>query len=367
MLQHDLLDAYTRQLPALRGLGPAMQAHLERELHRGGVHVHAVGHRVKSLPSLAGKLAHPGRTYHRLDEITDLVGIRVVTYFADEIESVAQMVERTLRVDWARSGDKSRGHAPTQFGYQSVHYVCAPPEEVVARRPEWDVAFEVQIRTILQHTWAEIEHDIGYKSPDAVPSRVRRRFSRLAGLLEIADDEFVALRREMEAYAASLRRPEILAEAGIGLDAESLRLLVASAPVEALDRALAAHLDCPLADTEFYPDYLLTALRAVGLDRPAQVAEAAEALVPTVGTLAAGYYRFADEALEFHRARIERVERGYGLLLLAHAQVLARNALDLHRVEQIRALYQRLDGLDATEALRVAQVFVRVFADARGP
>jgi len=55
---------------------------------------------------------------------------------------------------------------------------------------------EIQVRTILQHAWAEIEHDLVYKSPADIPFRVRRRFASLAGLLEIADREFESLRQD---------------------------------------------------------------------------------------------------------------------------------------------------------------------------
>jgi putative GTP pyrophosphokinase len=52
---------------------------------------------------------------------------------------------------------------------------------------------EVQVRTILQHAWAEIEHDIQYKSLRTIPTEIRRRFVALAGMLEIADREFQAI------------------------------------------------------------------------------------------------------------------------------------------------------------------------------
>lgn len=66
-----------------------------------------------------------------------------------------------------------------------------------------DLKCEIQIRSILQHAWAEIEHDIGYKNEIAIPKQMRRKFSRIAGLLEIADQEFVQIRSELEDYRKS--------------------------------------------------------------------------------------------------------------------------------------------------------------------
>ena len=63
---------------------------------------------------------------------------------------------------------------------------------------------EIQIRSILQHAWAEIEHDLGYKSKHAIPLPIRRRFSRLSGLLELADQEFDGLRSNLRAYSEEI-------------------------------------------------------------------------------------------------------------------------------------------------------------------
>src|SRR5207249_2570243 len=68
-----------------------------------------------------------------------------------------------------------------------------------------ELVAEIQVRTIMQHAWAEIEHDIQYKAVETIPSRIRRRFMDLAGLLEIADREFQAIADEDEALRAEAR------------------------------------------------------------------------------------------------------------------------------------------------------------------
>src|SRR5258708_31765367 len=86
-----------------------------------------------------------------------------------------------------------------KFCYQSVHY----PVKLRANRtalPEYarfsGLVAEVQIRTVLQHAWAEIEHDIQYHSAEAIPAAIRRRVMSLAGILAIADREFQAIQNE---------------------------------------------------------------------------------------------------------------------------------------------------------------------------
>jgi putative GTP pyrophosphokinase len=96
-----------------------------------------------------------------------------------------------------------------RFGYQSVHYIVRLKADRTAlpeyRRFEGLVG-EIQVRTILQHAWAEIEHDIQYKSIEASPTGIRRRFGALAGLLELADREFQSIQQEDAKLRAAARR-----------------------------------------------------------------------------------------------------------------------------------------------------------------
>ncbi|MEZ4409303.1 MAG: hypothetical protein R3A52_22960 [Polyangiales bacterium] len=358
MLRHPLVDAYLERLADYEALGRAMHARVEAALQRAGVSAHAVSYRVKSPESLAGKLARPDKTYRRLDDITDLVGVRVITFFDDAVEAVARVIEAELHVDLDRSVDKRLHHDPSLFGYRSLHYVCHAPDD--AARALGPVAFEVQIRTILQHAWAEIEHDLGYKTADEVPLPVRRRFSRLAGLLEIADQEFVELRRFMEGYARDLRRDSV--DDVYGLDAVSLRSLLEREEVSRLDRALSDALGLPVSEAAYFPEYVLRALRAASVDRPSRVLTAAEEFAPRLPEFTARYFQFTSEAFGFGHERLVRVERGYAAALMAHWRALGDADLAMQRATRMESFYQRLDYPDdEAEARRVARVFARVF------
>jgi putative GTP pyrophosphokinase len=99
------------------------------------------------------------------------------------------------------------------------------------------VKFEIQIRSILQHTWAEIEHDIGYKAKIEVPKQIRRKFSRLAGLLELADDQFVQIRDDLANYERIIQESIITEPENIGIDAVSIYEYANNSPtVGALDK-----------------------------------------------------------------------------------------------------------------------------------
>lgn len=365
MLKQALLEEYRGRQSSLEAMGRALQAHLVALLERQGLQVQ-VTWRVKSLPSLARKLARPDRTYQRLEDVTDLVGLRIITYFEDTIERAARLVEERFRVDIDRSVDKRMLQEPNSFGYRSLHYVCHPPMELLAEHPEWKWPFEIQIRTILQHAWAEIEHDLGYRNPESVPLPVRRRFSRLAGLLEIADQEFVELRRTMEAYAREVRRPAGLTSDSLELDTVSLGSLAGSPQVADLDSALARSLGRPLETALFYPDYVIRMLQAVELNRPAHVLERLQAFAPRMLEFAERYFRFTQQTWGFSGQDLDSVKGGYSLILFAHWQALCQAELELHRVERMRLFYQRLDyPRNEQEARRVARLFVQSFSDWR--
>ncbi|MCU4334663.1 hypothetical protein KTG74_14805 [Acinetobacter pittii] len=106
------------------------------------------------------------------------------------------------------SVNKSEKLGEEKVGYRSVHFVCDVGQDR-EKLPEFSaykgLCFEIQIRTALEHAWAEIEHDRGYKLGGKLPSHLNRRFKLLSGLLESADLEFNRLTEEIEEYANGLK------------------------------------------------------------------------------------------------------------------------------------------------------------------
>lgn len=113
--------------------------------------------------------------------------------------------------------------------------------------------FEVQIRTALQHVWSAIEHDIGYKGPVKLPAEFQRQFSRLAGMLELADDEFSRLRTVMASYRRSV---QTLVASGklseVSLSTDSFRSYLELRPFDRLNRRIAA-----VNQAEIFPSSLM--------------------------------------------------------------------------------------------------------------
>lgn len=354
----DILEAHATAAEALAGWGRALTADIERWLV--GLKVHSVGFRVKSTDSLRGKLARPDKNYRELWDVTDLLGVRVILYFEDEVERAADLLESRLELSLEHSIDKRRRADASSFGYRSVHYVGRVDARTAAALglPS-GACCEVQVRTMLEHAWAEIEHDLGYKSREAVPIVAKRRLNRLAGLLELCDQEFVAIRDDLARYADAL--PRRVREAGdeVALDRLSLDALIDCEAVRAFDGSVARTLGKALGEAAFFPEYLLRMLTLAGFRSLGEVLDVVAAREADALALVAPYFDFARSVWSFSLDATPRIDRGYSLLFLVHAHLLAAEPLRVNKVERLAALYRELDyPRDERMAQRVAGLLV---------
>ncbi|MCU1769697.1 GTP pyrophosphokinase family protein [Pseudomonas protegens] len=201
---------------------------IKRLLSSKKIDVHSISSRCKNRSSFEKKVNKKSH-YKDLPDITDLAGIRIITHYSDDVDMIAKIIEKEFDIDRGNSIDKRIILDPDRFGYLSLHYVAAlkSTRSKLQEYSEYEgLKVEIQIRSILQHTWAEIEHDIGYKNEIEVPGPIKRKFSRLAGLLELADQEFISIRKEIERYSKTLDKQMIASVKNIGLDSLSYEKFV---------------------------------------------------------------------------------------------------------------------------------------------
>lgn len=198
---------------------------LKELLDQEKISYHSIENRVKEKNSLSRKIDGKNK-YQNLNEITDIVGCRIISYFEIDVEKIVALLTKEFKIDEVNSIDKKKILDPDRFGYLSYHIICSINDERAQLREYKnykDLKFEIQVRTILQHAWAQIEHDIGYKSNIAVPREFRRKFSRIASILEIADDEFSRLKLDIHNYVENISKQGF---ENIDINAESLKLFI---------------------------------------------------------------------------------------------------------------------------------------------
>ena len=240
----DLLAQYKALLPVYNKMAEMVPVKLNEFFTEAGIIVASVEQRVKTEESLTGKLKLKGGKYHDIFDITDLVGIRVITFYIDDVDKVASVLERLFNIDWENSIDKRKAHEIDSFGYLSLHYICSIPEYFYSdpEHPEFNkIRFEVQMRTVLQHAWANMNHDTGYKSGVEIPKVYMRNMSRLAGMLELVDDEFSRIRRELADYRRQVQK--LVASGNLDdvlLDGDSFKSFLTVRPFDRLCKKIAS-------------------------------------------------------------------------------------------------------------------------------
>ncbi|MGI8488948.1 hypothetical protein QWJ20_10455 [Pectobacterium sp. S5] len=215
----------------LKEMGVSINALLNTLVRKNNIDTHSISHRVKNHSSLENKIQKK-KKYKNLKDITDILGFRIITFYSSDIDDLEDLIKKEFIIDEENSIDKRKAIEPDRFGYMSLHYIVSLRRER-SSLPEYsdfsDYKFEIQIRTILQHCWAEIEHKLGYKSNNSMPDEIRRLFSILSGNLELVDREFLNIKRKIYEYDETVRSEVINSRVGdILLNEMSLVALIDS-------------------------------------------------------------------------------------------------------------------------------------------
>lgn len=254
-----ILDEYREKRPLFEKLQAVVDGEIRRIVADNHLYVTAMESRIKKEKSLAGKLELKGHKYATLSDITDILGCRIITFYTEEVDKIAALIEKNFEVDWENSVDKRRLLDLDRFGYMSLHYICRLPLERCEDPEMHEYRFEVQMRTALQHVWATINHDLGYKTDIEIPREHLRNMNRIAGMLELADEQFSRIRMEITDYR---RQVQALVADGdfdrVPLDGDTFRSYLELNPFHKLADRIAS-----INQAEIYRDNLMPYLQVL--------------------------------------------------------------------------------------------------------
>ncbi|MCZ9290046.1 GTP pyrophosphokinase [Corynebacterium evansiae] len=188
------LQDYDTWIQAHPTVAADLEAHIIDVLDDAGLTFDRVSVRIKDRTSFARKLANEAYPdYDSFTDAHDVIGVRVITFHSSEIPQLKDALSGLFTV--VRVIDKAAETAREgRFGYASQHLIVSAKDEPWAAEDGASPKYiEIQLRTVLQHAWAEFEHDVRYKNqqhPETSSPEVQRAFTLAAGLIELADEQF---------------------------------------------------------------------------------------------------------------------------------------------------------------------------------
>lgn len=165
---------------------PVLRTILEKQ----NVSLFNIEGRVKSSDSLRTKLTRK-KYLNPMEEIEDFCGIRIICYYESDIDKIEAILRTEYEV--TSGSDKQKEIEADRFGYSSRHLICRIKKEWlnVPNYRDFDgLKMEIQVRTMLMHTWAAISHKLLYKRETDAPREIMRSLSKLSALIELADEKF---------------------------------------------------------------------------------------------------------------------------------------------------------------------------------
>ncbi|MFM5315060.1 GTP pyrophosphokinase [Aeromonas sp. 102P] len=197
-----LHDSYININPKANRLRDALVSELGHLLIQSGITLGVpIEARVKEWPSISEKITRKSLSLKNIIELDDLVGIRLILLFRQDLEKIDALLKESLSIQSAE--DTSHRLAEAQFGYQSRHYIVQIPDtwkKIPSFMDLGEIRVELQVRTLAQHIWAAVSHKLQYKHEASVPLPLRRSIYRASALLETVDLEFDRLLQDRTTY-----------------------------------------------------------------------------------------------------------------------------------------------------------------------
>ena len=203
----SLREQYDQNIPIYKAFCDYFKKECNFLLSEANIPYYELSFRIKTWDSILEKIERHQLHPKRIDEIHDTIGFRIITLFKRDVNIVCDIITRELQVLYY--DDKAKTKSDDVFGYLSVHYEVALPDEWL-KAPSVaifkNIQTELQVRTFSQHVWAASSHLLQYKIESSVPAVMRRNIYRLAAVLEIVDNELENIRNFRDNYQLEVKK-----------------------------------------------------------------------------------------------------------------------------------------------------------------
>jgi ppGpp synthetase/RelA/SpoT-type nucleotidyltranferase len=194
-INNQIISEYESKADIYNEFSKKLRSILEEELKKKKIDFDQCKERPKKeVYSLREKLHRKADKYKKLDDITDLSGARIVIYYISDIQKIGKLIPNEFDVIEEQCNLSSDRNGIDNFGYEDNHYVVTLKKDskVANENPAFaNIKAEIQVRTILQHAWDSISHNLIYKKENEVPTNLQRDFNAISAGLVIFDKAFI--------------------------------------------------------------------------------------------------------------------------------------------------------------------------------
>lgn len=193
----QIAEKWKHDEPNLRSLGEKVVSFLQDALYQKEMHPE-VSFRTKEIQSIIKKIKRKSQQKeYTYDDLRDKLGVRVICPFLSDLEVVDEIIKSSFII---QKVEKKRENIDfNRLDYQSNHYDVSINSKYIKFDDDAFV-FEIQVRTLNQHAWANSAHILYYKQNIELPDEMKHRIYRLLSLYELADEEFSKVNEYLKAH-----------------------------------------------------------------------------------------------------------------------------------------------------------------------
>ncbi|MBF0435770.1 MAG: RelA/SpoT domain-containing protein [Magnetococcales bacterium] len=190
-LQREIISEYDREIGVYKDFVEVNLKLFDAFIKENKISVYSIDSHILDRETLIKKMSGPFRSISTINEVNDLVSIRVLTFFEDDADNISEIIGSEFNVvtDFFM---KPETRDPKRFGYYPRQYIT----RMLDSRLEWieyrrfkNLKLKIEVKSLLQHAWFEIQYLLFGEEGKTSHPELFRACSRVIGALEIADRE----------------------------------------------------------------------------------------------------------------------------------------------------------------------------------